>query len=111
MNEMEKILHNEDLMIGLVEVETPAALVELLNANGISLAEDLTPEKAFELVKAQANAELDENALDDVNGGILLSTAIGATAVLALAATELCFFAGYAYQTYKNAKDKKKKKK
>lgn len=107
---MEEILKNEELMVGLVEAETPAQLAELFAAHGITLAEDLTMEKAFELVKAQENAELSEDALDDVNGGIALGVAITSAAVLALASTELCFFAGYAYQTYKNAKKKKKKK-
>ena len=105
---MESILKNEELMVGLVEAENPAQLAELFAAHNITLAEGLTIEKAFELVKAQENAELDEEALSVVNGGIALSLAVSSAVVLAVAATELCFFAGYAYQTYKNAKKKKK---
>lgn len=106
---MENILKNEDLMVGLVEAESPEQLGELFATHGIVLAEDLTIEKAFELVKAQENAELNEDELDGVNGGIAVSLAISSAALLALAATELCFFAGYAYQTYQNSKKKKKK--
>ena len=91
-----------------VKTENPAQLAELFAAHNITLAEGLTIEKAFELVKAQENAELDEEALSVVNGGIALSLAVSSAVVLAVAATELCFFAGYAYQTYKNAKKKKK---
>lgn len=104
---MENILKNEELMIGLVEAETPAQLAELFAAHGVTLAEDLTIEKAFELVKAQENTELNENDLDDVNGGIGLALAVSSAVWLGIAATELCFFAGYAYQTYQNAKKKK----
>lgn len=106
--EMEKIMQNEELMIGLVEAETPAQLAELFAAHNITLAEDLTIEKAFELVKAQENAELSENDLDDVSGGIAFGLAVSSAVLLAVAATELCFFAGYAYQTYQNAKKKKR---
>lgn len=108
---MENILKNEELMIGLVEAETPAQLAELFAAHNITLTEDVSIEKAFELVKAQENAELNEDALDDVNGGIALSLALTSAAALALGATELCFFAGYAYQTFKNYKNSRKKKK
>lgn len=109
MTEMNNILKNEALMIGLVEAETPAQLAELFATHNITLAEELTIEQAFEMVKAQGNAELNEDALDDVNGGILFTTAVTAAAALALAGTELCFFAGYAYQTYKNYKKSTKK--
>lgn len=107
MIEMEKLMQNEELMKGLVEAENPAQLADLFAAHNIVLADDLTVEKAFELVKAQENAELSEEALGDVNGGIALSVALTSAAVLALAGTELCFFAGYAYQKYKNWKKKK----
>ena len=111
MNEMEKILQNEELMEGIAAVETAEELAELLAQHNIQLEDGLTTEKAFELIQAQQNGELNEESLDDVAGGIAPLVAAGAVAAFTIGGAALTFIGGYAVQKYKNAKAKKKKKK
>ena len=111
MNEMEKILQNEELLEAITAVETPAELGELFAQNGIQLEEGYTIEKAFADLKAQENAELGEEALDDVAGGIALLTGALAAGAFTVGAGAVIFIGGYAYQKVKNAVSKKKKKK
>lgn len=111
MNELNKILENEDLLAGLVEAETPGELATLFTAHNIVLADDLTIEEAFNLVKAQENAELTDTDLDSVSGGVASAVLLGAACTMVLAASVVIFISGYAYQSYKNNQKKKKKKK
>ena len=107
-SDLQKLMDNEELMIGLVECQTPAELEKLLKDNAIELEEGLTTEKAFELVKAQESGELNAEDLDDVSGG-LIGFAAGAMAVgsFVLAGAALCFLGGYAYQKYQNYKKRR----
>ena len=105
---MNAILENKELMIGLVEAETPVQLAALFAQHGIVLEDGLTIEAAFDMVKAQENGELSEDSLDDVNGGIALTVALGAAAALTMGGAAISFISGYAYQKYKNYKKKKK---
>lgn len=99
---------NEDLMNGLVECQTADELMALLRANSIELDADISPEKAFEMVKKQAHDELSPEELDAVSGGSI-SLAVGLTAAGAfiLAAGALCFLAGYAYETFNRSKKRR----
>lgn len=98
---MEQILKNEELLVGLVNVNTPEELAKLFSEHNIQLEEGLNYEQAFEMVKAQENAELNEEDLDNVNGGIALAVALGAAATFTFAAATICFIAGYAYQKFR----------
>lgn len=97
---MENILKNEELLVGLVNVKTPEELGKLLAEHNIALEEGLTVERAFEMVKAQESDELNEVALDDVNGGIGLLAAVGAAASFTVGGAAIIFIAGYAYYRY-----------
>ena len=103
---MEKILANEELMVGLVEAKDPQELAALFAQHGIVLEDGLTIEEAFNMVKNQENGELSEDSLDDVSGGIALAVALGAAAAFTLGGAALIFIAGYAYQKYQNYKKK-----
>lgn len=108
MNEnLQKLLENEELMAGLVEVQTPEELQALLDKNAVALEDGLTIEEAFKLLKEQESAEISEAELENVAGGIGLVVAATSAGLLALSAGMLCFLGGYAYQTYKNWKKKK----
>ena len=48
--------------------------------------------------------ELNEQELENVNGGIALTTAIGAVACMALGGAEISFITSYAVKKYKNWK-------
>lgn len=108
---MTTILENKQLMENLVEVETPEELTALFAQHSIELEEGLTAEEAFRLLKEQGSDELDENELENVNGGIGLGVALGAAGALVLGAAAIIFIGGYAYQKYQNSKKKKSKKK
>ena len=59
MNEnLQKLLENEELMTGLVEVQTPEELQALLDKNAVALEDSLTIEEAFKLLKEQESAEI-----------------------------------------------------
>ena len=101
---LKKLMENKALLEGLVDVQTPDDLAKLLAENNIELEEGLSMEKAFELVKKGQTDELTEEDVENVNGGIVLSIAIGAVGAFVLASAALCFIGGYAYQTVKNAR-------
>lgn len=108
MNEMEKLLQNEELLNGLVEVETPEALAKLFAEHNVVLEEGLSIEQAFQMVQDRKTDELNEEALEDVNGGIALAVGLGAAGALIFSAGVLIFISGYAYERYlKNLKKKK----
>ena len=103
MNEnMEKLMANEELLKGLVECTTPDELMKVLKDNSVELEKGLTPEKAFKAVKQYQTDELDEEALENVSGGIALGVALGAVGAFVVAGGALCFLGGYAYQKIKN---------
>ena len=105
---MTTILENEQLLEGLVQVESPEELSALFAQHNIQLEDDLTEEEAFNLIQEQASRDLDEVSLENVTGGsISLGVALGAAGSLVLAAGAICFIAGYAYQKYQNKKKKK----
>lgn len=111
MNEkMKSLMENEELMTALVEAETPEELGKVFEDSGITLEDGMTVEEAFRIVKAQKDAELDEDVLEDVSGG-MVGTIILAVGACTLASAELAFLGGYAYQTYQNYKESKNKKK
>lgn len=102
MNEqMKKLMENEELLKGIVEAQNPDQLKKVFEENGIALANGLTIDEAFHIVKTQDD-ELSAENLDEVSGGILLSTALGAAGALTLAGGALSFLGGYAVQTIKN---------
>lgn len=110
MNEMlQKCLDNEEFITGLVEVKTPEELQELFDKNKLVLEEGLSIEEAFTLLKEQENAEISEEELENVSGGIGFVLAATSAGLLIVGAGMLCFLGGYAYQTYQNYKKKKKK--
>ena len=103
----EKILENKDLMIGLVECKTPEELAKLFEENSIGLEEGLSIEDAFDLLKKSADNELSEDALDEVSGGAIgLGLALTTAGLLVLSAGCISFLCGYAYQAYKNYKNR-----
>lgn len=107
---LESLKNNETLMEAIVEAETAEELVKVFEANELKLADDITAEEAFELVKSQINGELNENDLDSVNGGIMFTTAVMAAGAFILGASEITVIGSYAYYSYKNSKKKKNKK-
>ena len=111
MNEMEKLLQNEELLVGMVETETPEELAKLFAEHNIQLEEGLTIEQAFQMIQENKKDELSEEALQDVNGGIGLLAGITAAGALVLSAGVLIFISGYAYEMYLKDLLKKKKKK
>jgi hypothetical protein len=107
MNEkMEKLMANDELMKGLVECSTPDELMKILKENELELEEGLTPEEAFKAVKEYQNDEVNDDQLENVSGGIAISTALLAVGAYVLAGGELTFLGAYAYQKVKNAKIK-----
>ena len=106
MASINDLMKNEEFLKGLVEVATPSELKELFEKNDIQLEDDLSIDEAFELVKKQKDAELDEEQLEDVNGGVAFAVAAGAVGALVLAGGVLCFISGYAYQKYQDWKKK-----
>ena len=104
---VKKLLENEDLMIALVECDSPEKLAKIFEVNSISLEEGLSIEDAYELLKKQADNELSEEALDEVSGGIALGLAITTAGLFVASAGFVIFLCGYAYQTYRNYKKKR----
>ena len=67
---LEKVLADEEFVKGLAEMETPEEVRDALNAKGA----DITVEEVQQIAKslaAQAEGELDGDALEDVAGGTL----------------------------------------
>ncbi len=104
MATMNELLKNEEFLKGLVDVQTPEALGELLKANDVELEEGITLEKAFEIIKSQKDAELSEADLEDANGGIAFGLAVASVGCFVASGAALSFLGGYAYQSYKRWK-------
>lgn len=98
---VKKLIENEGLMEGLVTCNSPEELAHLLKANSIVLDDGLSIEEAFDLVKKQANGELDVAELDSVSGGIAIGLAITSAALFVVSAGMICFLAGYAYEKFR----------
>ncbi len=62
-----------------------------------------------EIRNTTQNNELNMEDLEQVNGGILISTGLMAIGGFALGGSGLAFLGGYAYKTAKNIFGKKKK--
>lgn len=73
-------------------------------------AKDVTVEDVEEMLRESAeihkDGELDENDLDSVAGGVLIS--LTTAALFCVASAELAFFASYGYKTIKNGLKKGK---
>ena len=103
MNEkLEKLMENDELLKGLVECSTPDELMKILKENELELEEGLTPEEAFKAVKEYQNDEVSEEALENVSGGMAISTGLMVVGAYVLAGGELSFLGAYAYQKIKN---------
>lgn len=81
MDIQEKLLQNEALMEGLAEVQTVDQLVALLAEHNVELEAGVSAEQLLAQLKAEPTDELDENALEDVSGGVILTGALVAGAV------------------------------
>ena len=102
---MEEIMKDEEFLISLVETNSADEFYSILQSKKIEL-DGLTKEEAYELFKAQEFKELDENALDDVSGGIAVALAVSSAAYLLAGGSAICFFAGGAYETFRKKKKK-----
>ena len=72
---LEKVLADEEFVKGLAEMENPEEVRDALNAKGA----EVTTEEVQEIAKAlsqHAEGELDEDALEDVAGGIAIGAII-----------------------------------
>lgn len=107
MKDLHDIIKDEVFLEKLTEAKTAGEFVDLLAGNNITLDGELTPDEAFRLFKENEGSELKEDDLENVNGGILISTGIMAACALTASAGFICFLGGYAYQTVKNARRKK----
>jgi len=96
MDIQEKLMQNEALMEGLAEVQTADQLAALLAAHDVALEEGTSVEELLAQLKAEPTDELDEDALADVSGGVILAPVLVAGAV------------ALAYWAYKNKKGKSK---
>lgn len=74
---LQELMNNDELMDQLFYAETPTAFVDILAANGIAL-DGISSEEAYAAFHSAKNDEFDENALDNVAGGVLpfLSTLV-----------------------------------
>lgn len=104
MNErLLELTKDRDFLQRMIEAESPEQLGLLFKRYEIEL-ENLSIEEAFKLVREQENAELNENELEDVSGGLIgVATAIGAGATLIVGGVAVCFLAGVAWQIGKSA--------
>ena len=74
---LEKVLADEAFVKELVEMENPEDVRDALNAKGA----EVTTEEVQQIAKSlsqQAEGELDEDALEDVAGGIAVTAVITA---------------------------------
>lgn len=62
--------------------------------------------EAYDLVKKNESDELNEKILENANGGIAVSVALGAVGAFTLGGAALSFLAGYAYEKYYPKKKK-----
>lgn len=76
----EENLENDALMERLAACNSPEELANMLEANSLVLEDGLSIEKAFELLKRQANGELDAAELNSVSGGMKLGFTVASAA-------------------------------
>ena len=74
---IEQVFNNEEVLKNIFEAETPVALMQVMNDNGV-VFEDVTAEQVFAEFQKAKNGELSEDELDDVNGGVYLAVKAGA---------------------------------
>lgn len=106
MNAQERInelLQDQEFIEGLRSVNTPEELKEILDERNITLEEGLSYDEALMKMKEYDGSELSEDDLEAVSGGILVTTAVAATATLVVSGLLLCFFVGYGVQTISDA--------
>ena len=97
------LLQEKSFLSALEKAENNVQVRDLFAANGV---EDMTVEDVERMLQESARihqlGELNEDDLENVAGGILVSTAI----VLTVAAAELGFFTAYGYRTIKGWRKK-----
>ena len=77
---LEKVFADEAFVKQLVEMEKPEDVRDALNAKGA----EVTTEEVQQIAKSlsqQAEGELDEDALEDVAGGVSIGTIISAARI------------------------------
>ena len=102
-NKFEKVnelLLKEDFCKELKKAESNVDVQALFASNGVELSENDVENMVNESVAINGDVELDENALDNVAGGIVLTT----TACFALAAASLAFYTNYGIHAFKKLK-------
>lgn len=73
---------------------------QLFNSKGAEISHEETAELICKIAEAQQNDELDENMLEDVNGGIVLSGAWAVAALVGLGVVSIGACVGSAYVAY-----------
>lgn len=73
---MENIVQNNEQLEKLAAVETVEELNKFMAENGLTLEEGVTAEQFLAAMKGEASDELDENDLDAVAGGIVITWAM-----------------------------------
>lgn len=102
-----ELLKNEAFLEELRKMQTDEEVAELFCKEGASVSVDdvkLMCEESAQYAELCQDKELDESELDDVSGGLFLTSA----ACFALAATSIAFYIGYGHSKYKSYKRKKK---
>lgn len=89
---MENIINNEELMKKLAAVETVEELMKVFEENSITLEEGVTAQQFLDTMKGTQNEELNEDDLDDVSGGIIVSTTAAAAVVAGAAGLALALY-------------------
>ena len=94
---VQELLNNDEVLEKMLYAETPDALMQVFSDNNIVLV-DVTKEEAFDAFQRARTGELNENDLDNVNGGVYLALKAGAFyfAVSGSVGAALCVAGGVA---------------
>lgn len=92
-----ELLEKDDFAEKLKLVESPEDVQKLFADNGVELSLEDIKNIAMESMKNADDGEIDEEDLDNVSGGFVLST----TACVVIGGASLCFYSSVGYQKLK----------
>lgn len=96
---LEKLMDDKGFVMTMLSQDTPEEVQKLFRDNGVEMSMDEVMELGAELDRyANNSGELDETALENVSGGIVLTAATcwaAAKAVIAVGAAGLAIYKWY----------------
>ena len=101
--DISEVMNDKELLVSLVEAETPEAFGQILENSGITL-DGLSVEEAFRLFKDQEAKELSQEELESASGGIAFLTGLAAVGTFVAGYAVVRTIGSYAYQQYKSWK-------